>query len=106
MTDSTALDRELRLLAGVARPAADVAGDALLVDERGVQRLRDASPARVPDPRIDGLSTLALSERVVLVAYRLLAADGTAACCSTVWRHDPGGWVAVLHQRSPGSGAS
>jgi hypothetical protein len=107
MMDSTALDRERRLLAALAQPEADfsVAEDALLVNDRGVQRWRDAPPAEVPGLQIDGLSTLAVTDQTILVAYRLLAADGTAVkCCSTVWQRGPGGWVAVLHQRSPGAG--
>lgn len=104
MMDSTALDRERRLLAALAQPRADapVAEDALLVNDRGVHRWRDLPPAEVPGPRIDGLSTLAVTEQTILVAYRLLAADGTAGYCSTVWQRGPRGWVAVLHQRSPG----
>ena len=107
MMDSTALDRERRLLAALAQPGADatVAEDALLVTDRGVQSWRDALPAGLPDPQIDGFSTLAVTEQTILVAYRLLAADGTAAeCCSTVWQRGPRGWVAALHQRSPGAG--
>ena len=59
MTDSTALDREKRLLAALAQPgaAASVSEDALLVNDRGVQRWRDAPPAEVLGLQIDGLST-------------------------------------------------
>lgn len=107
MTDSTALDRERRLLAALAQSPADasVAEDALLVNDRGVQRWRDAPPAGVSGAQIDGLTTLSVTERTILVAYRLLAADGTAECCSTVWQRGPRGWIAALHQRSPGAGA-
>lgn len=104
MMDSTALDRERRLLAALAQPRADgcVAEDALLVDNRGVQRWRDAPPAGVPGSQIDGLSTLAVTEQAILVTYRLMAEDGTAAhCCSTLWQRGPRGWVAALHHRSP-----
>lgn len=114
MMDSTALDREMRLLAALAQPradradaadAADVAEDALLVNDCGVQRWRDAPPAKVLGPRIDGLRTLAVTEQIIVIAYRLLAADGAAAeYCSTVWQRGPRGWVAALHQRSPGAG--
>ena len=105
MMDATALDRERRLLAALAQPPADdcVAEDALLVNDRGVQRWRDAPPAELPGPQIDGLSALAVTGQTILVAYRLLAADGTAAeYCSTVWQHGPSGWIAALHHRSPG----
>lgn len=104
MTDSTALDREQRLLAALAQAPADerVTDHAVLVDERGVRSCRDSPAAGVLGLRVDGLSTVTVTERVILVVYRLLAADGaTAAYCSTVWQLDPGGWVAVLHQRSP-----
>jgi hypothetical protein len=106
MMDFTALDREKRLLAALARPRADacVTEDALLVNDRGVRRWRDAPPAEVLDPQIDGLDTLAVTEQIILVAYRLLAADGTAEYCSTVWERGPSGWVATLHHRSPGAG--
>lgn len=106
MMDPAALDRERRLLAALAQPRADaadacVAEDALLVDDHGVRRWRDAPPAEVVDPQIDGLSTLAVTEQTILVAYRLLAAGGTTETCSTVWHRGPSGWVAILHQRSP-----
>lgn len=106
MMDSAALDRERRLLSALAQQRADasVAEDALLVNDRGVHRWRDAPPAEMLSPQIDGLSTLAVTEQAILVAYRLLAADGTAAYCSTVWQCGPKGWAAVLHQRSPGAG--
>jgi len=102
MMDSDALDRERRLLAALAGAQADacVAEDALLVDDRGVRPCRDAPPTGVPGLQVDGLGTMAVTEQVILVAYRLLATDGTAvAHCSTVWWHGPSGWVAVLHQR-------
>jgi hypothetical protein len=109
MMDSTALDRETRLLAALAQPRADasVAEDALLVDDRGVRRWRDAPAAEMLGLQIDGLSTLAVTEQTILVTYRLLAANGNeTAHCSTVWQRGPRGWVAAVHQRSRAAGRS